>query len=219
MSTQPVRFNHIFDQWAKAYDDTVYSEKGEYHEVFFRYEEILRRTAELVEGQPGDLVVDVGAGTGNLSAAVRDAGYRVLAVEPNVSMREQGQAKHPEIPFLEGNFLDLPEMEEPVRGVVCSYAFHHLTDEEKREAARRFYDLLDENGTVVIADTMYASAEEGQAILADAVQRGYHALADDLRREFYTTHAVLREAFEAAGFTVSFERLNKFVWILQARKG
>ena len=218
MEADLVHFNHIFDKWAEAYDDTVYKEHGEYHEVFIGYQEILRKTVEKIQQEPGSLVIDIGTGTGNLGKEAYDQGYQVIGIEPNDAMREQGIKKHPEIHFCSGSFLELSFEEASVDSIISSYAFHHLTDQEKKIAAGEFYKLLTEAGTVVIADTMYETELEGRVILKDAQNKGYHALAEDLQREFYTTHEVLRNAFEEAGFTVSFERMNKFVWILQAKK-
>lgn len=216
--TDIVRFNYIFDKWGKSYDDTVYQKHGEYHEVFDRYEEILKNTAEKIEQPRGALVVDIGTGTGNLAAVVSSYGYTVIGIEPNDTMRLQAIQKHPHIHFTKGHFLDLNFERGSVDSIVCSFAFHHLTDEEKALAVEEFYQILSDKGTVVIADTMYAVLEEGKAILKEAVDREYFILAQDLQREYYTTHAYLKEIFEKAGFSVSFERMNKFVWILQAKK-
>jgi len=50
-----------------------------------------RELTEWVRSQlePGATVVDLGAGTGIFSRALRDAGYRVIPVEPNAAMRER----------------------------------------------------------------------------------------------------------------------------------
>ncbi|MGZ6505442.1 MAG: class I SAM-dependent methyltransferase, partial [Tumebacillaceae bacterium] len=201
---QTVRFNDIFDKWADQYDATVYNEHGEYHEVFARYEDILATTVAKLEQPPGAVIADIGTGTGNLAAVAVQHGYNVLGIEPNDAMRELGAQKHPQIQFLSGHFLDLPLAANAVQGIITSYAFHHLTDEEKAQVAKSFYEVLTVDGTVVIADTMYVSEEEQKWILSDALAKGYLNLAEDLQREFYTSHHVLRDAFEAAGFTVTF---------------
>ncbi|CAN5416866.1 class I SAM-dependent methyltransferase [soil metagenome] len=46
-------------------------------------------------------VVDIGAGTGKLTAALVEHGHRVVAVEPSVSMREQLAARLPSLTILD----------------------------------------------------------------------------------------------------------------------
>lgn len=215
---EETRFNEIFDRWADEYDHSVYRQEGEYAEVFARYDQILAQTIENLGLKPGDTVLDIGAGTGNLSAVALRKGYRVIAVEPNLAMRERGKAKHPELDYREGSFLNLPFPAGSIQGIVSSYAFHHLTDEEKVEAAQLFHRLLSERGRVVIADTMYERDQVRDELILAAQELGFTNLAADLQREFYTTHDVLRTLFAKAGFSASFQPMNRFVWILTAVK-
>lgn len=213
---EDTRFKEIFDRWADEYDQSVYRQEGEYAEVFAGYDQILAQTIESLGLKPGDVVLDIGAGTGNLSAVALGKGYRVIAVEPNQAMRERGKAKYPELDYVEGSFLNLPFSPGSIQGIVSSYAFHHLTDEEKGEAARLFHRLLSDGGRVVISDTMYEKAQVREELIRAAQERGFTSLAADLQREFYTTHEVLRTLFERAGFSTSFQPMNRFVWILSA---
>jgi ubiquinone/menaquinone biosynthesis C-methylase UbiE len=53
----------------------------------------LRDLFALMQLRPHALAADIGAGTGNLTAALVDAGFQVTAVEPNAAMRERGMRK------------------------------------------------------------------------------------------------------------------------------
>lgn len=211
-----LRFNDLFDEWSTHYDETISQKDGEYAEVFENYEEILQRTAQNIAMSPNATVVDIGSGTGNLAYQAFLKGYNVQGVEPNEKMRQLSLKKYPEIPIQTGSFLTLPFAEHSIDAFISSYAFHHLSDDEKAQAALLLKSKLRPHGKVVIADTMYASKEAGIQLLEDARSRKFTHLVDDLNSEFYTTHEVLRHAFEKAGFSVSFEQLNKFVWILTA---
>jgi putative AdoMet-dependent methyltransferase len=57
-----------------------------------------------------------------------------------------------------------------------------------------------------------------QQAIDEAIQRGFHNLAEDLQREYYTTLDALERMFHAGGFFVEFTRLNKFVWLMEAVK-
>ncbi len=212
------RFNALFDGWADAYDATVSAADGEYQEVFVNYQEILKQTVKQIDNPEGAKVLDIGSGTGNLGYVASLAGCNVTGVEPNGKMRQLAKGKYPGLHFVEGSFLSIPVENESIDAIISSYAFHHLTDDEKGEAVKYFLAKLKPAGKVVIADTMYSSLEVREEILQDALSKGYTHLANDLETEFYTTHKVLEKLFSNAGFTVSFEPMNKFVWILTAVK-
>ena len=105
-----------------------------------------------------------------------------------------------------------------VQTIASSYAFHHLTDEEKAKAIASYSELLAPGGKIVFADTMYESVEAYQRAITDASQKGFHNLAKDLQSEYYTTIPVLSTIFENNAFDVHFEQCNDFVWIMEGVK-
>ncbi|MGM9934576.1 class I SAM-dependent methyltransferase [uncultured Clostridium sp.] len=125
--------------------------------------------------------------------------------------------KYPFIKFMPGTFLSIPIEDHSLDAIINSYAFHHLTDDEKKEAVKLFKNKLQKDGLVIIADTMYESEIAKENILNDVKSSGYSSLLHDLETEFYTTHKILKNIFEHEGFKVSFLQMNKFVWILTAK--
>jgi cysteine synthase A len=212
------KFNFLFDNWADAYDQTVSDAKGEYHEVFEGYQHILEETVSNIGKKAGDIILDIGSGTGNLTYIAKLAGYNVTGVDPNKNMRAIAEEKFPDIDFADGGFLNIPQSNSSIDAIISSYAFHHLSDEDKKLAALLFSTKLKTGGTVVIADTMYETDEEKTKLIRDSISKNYTSLAEDLETEFYTTHKVLSDIFTYAGFETSFKQMNKFVWILTATK-
>jgi len=212
------KFNFLFDSWADAYDQTVYDQKGEYHEVFENYQAILEQTVIEIAKEPGATILDIGSGTGNLSYIASLANYNVIGIDPNKRMMEISKEKFHNIDFVEGGFLNIPQANNSIDAIISSYAFHHLSDEDKKLSALLFSTKLKVNGKVIIADTMYSSDEDKITLIDDSLEKNYTSLAEDLETEFYTTHQVLTEIFTYAGFKVSFKKMNKFVWILTATK-
>jgi len=212
------KYNFLFDSWADAYDETVYDKNGEYHEVFENYQGILEQTVTEIAKAPGATVLDLGSGTGNLSHIASLANYKVIGIDPNKKMRDISKGKFPNIDFVDGGFLNIPQDNNSIEAIISSYAFHHLSDEDKKLAALLFSTKLKTNGKVIITDTMYSSAKVKNDLLEDSLEKNYTSLAEDLQTEFYTTHQVLSEIFTFAGFKVSFKQMNKFVWILTAIK-
>jgi len=207
-------FLEIFEQWADSYDETVIGNDIEYKEVFSNYEKILEEVATRSFGH----VVEFGVGTGNLTKRLLERGLKVTGIEPSPSMRKLAQEKiGSEAVIKDGDFMTFT-VEENADTLVSTYAFHHLTDEEKAEAVSSYGKLLSDGGKIVFADTMYESEEHYQQAISDAMQNGFHNLANDLKTEYYTTIPVLKKILEDNGFQVSFTRFNDFVWLMEGVK-
>ncbi|MGE7182813.1 class I SAM-dependent DNA methyltransferase [Peribacillus sp. NPDC006672] len=207
-------FIDLFEKWSKSYDDTVGGYDIEYQEVFKHYDRILDSVTNRVHGH----VLEFGVGTGNLTERLLKKGLEVSGIEPSPAMREIAVSKlQGKTEIVDGDFIDFPKPEQ-VDSIVSTYAFHHLTDEEKEKAIANYGKLLNTGGKIVFADTMYQSREAHEQAISDARQAGFHNLANDLQTEYYTTIPFLEKALEANGYKVNFERCNQFVWIMEAEK-
>lgn len=211
------RFNALFDDYAKDYDEIVAKENGEYSDLYKNYNEILNETVKHVSKFKGAKLIDIGSGTGNLTKIAKEFGYDIVGIEPNRKTRNIASVKYPDVKFLSGTFLDLPIDNDSLDGIISSLAFHNLTDNEKKEAVKLFKTKLHQYGTVVIADTIYESDEVKDNLLNDLEKEGKYALAHDLRKEFGASKETLKNIFEEEGFSVSFVQINKFIWILTAK--
>ncbi len=107
---------------------------------------------------------------------------------------------------------------EIVNTIVSTYAFHHLTDEEKKIAFSKYGKILAKGDKIVFADTMFLTQDTYNDTINSAKKNGFHNLAEDLLREHYTTIPVFESIASDTGFTVQFERCNDFVWLLEATK-
>lgn len=207
-------FIPLFDEWADHYDDTVTGHDDEYREVFNGYEGILDKVVTRSKGQ----VLEFGVGTGNLTERLLKAGHKVLGIEPSPAMREKAMDKlRDDTIIIDGDFLEF-QAEKQMDTLVSTYAFHHLTDEEKQKAIAIYSKLLRSGGKIVFADTMYPSKEEHIRAIEEAKEAGFFNLAADLATEYYPTIPFLKHILEEYGFMVSFDRCNQFVWIVEAEK-
>ncbi|MEK5381463.1 class I SAM-dependent DNA methyltransferase [Niallia sp. FSL W8-0635] len=206
-------FLEIFEQWADSYDDSLTKDK-EYEEVFRHYDHILNKVAERSTGH----VVEFGPGTGNLTLKLIENGLKVTAIEPSPAMRKIAQDKiGKKAMLIEGDFLQF-KLDSNPDTFVSTYAFHHLTDQEKDEAIKLYSNLLPKGGKIVFADTMYLTTGTYNKAIKDAMEKGHHNLAEDLQREYYTTIPILTDILEKNGFSPRFEKMNDFVWIMQGEK-
>jgi len=206
-------FLHVFEEWANTYDDTVVGNDLEYQEVFRNYEGILQEVVNRTVGK----VLEFGSGTGNLTEKLAEKGYHVIAVEPSKSMRALAENKKINATFIDGDFLTFPAIYQ-IDTIVSTYAFHHLTDEEKSVAIKGYGNLLPKGGRIVFADTMFENKEVYEQTIEEAVKMGHLRLAEDLRTEYYSTIPYFTHIFEENGFTITFKRCNTFVWIIEAIK-
>jgi SAM-dependent methyltransferase len=113
---------------------------------------------EALAPQPGESVVDVGAGTGTelrrLAQAVAPNG-RAVGVEPNPGLREEA-AKRAALmgsaaTFVDGDAADLPFADGAVHVLRCERVFQHLADPQG--AAHELARVLSPGGRVAVLDS------------------------------------------------------------------
>ena len=125
----------LFDTIGETYADTRQAD-----------ERIVALLVEYLGLSHGATVADIGAGTGNYSVALAEAGFRMLAVEPSSVMRRNAWS-HPRVEWREGCAENIPLSDASVDGVVSTLAVCHFTDSHKaiEEMAR-----ISGTGSVVI---------------------------------------------------------------------
>ncbi|MCI3028633.1 class I SAM-dependent methyltransferase [Desemzia sp. C1] len=208
-------FLDIFTDWATDYDDFVTGEDEEYKEVFSGYDLILQ---ELVK-RSGEFVLELGVGTGNLTRKLLAAGKRVYPIEPSGEMRQLADAKLlGTVDIIDGDMQNFPLPPYKINTILSSYVFHHLNAGEKAEVLYQYYDLLEDGGSVVFADTMFIDQDSYDQKTAEAAHNQFYGLAEDLKREYYPLIPDLYHSFKDAGFRVSFTQMNPYVWIVEGKK-
>ena len=91
---------------------------------------IVRQLLDLLDLPPNSTIADLGAGTGNYSRAIAEAGYEVVAIEPSEVMRNQA-IPHPRVNWIAGSAEQIPLGDRAVDGVVVMLALHHFRDLEQ----------------------------------------------------------------------------------------
>jgi ubiquinone/menaquinone biosynthesis C-methylase UbiE len=123
------------------------------------------RIVELAEPRRGDLVVDLGAGTGLLALALAPLVQHLVAVDISKPMLERldDTAAADGVDNVEPLVADLrrlPLEDESATLVVSNYAFHHLDDPGKQLALAEARRILRPGGRLVICDMMFSLSLE-----------------------------------------------------------
>lgn len=116
------------------------------------------RLVEAIAPTAGDIVVDVGAGTGTLALMLKQASPEatLIGVDPDPAQLDRARAKARlaglSIRF-ENAFADaLPFEDRTATGVVSSLVLHHLKQATKRATLAEAYRILKPGGRLLIAD-------------------------------------------------------------------
>ena len=175
---------------AESYDVQIRRLIPHYDEMIATGVELLAALAP-VDGR----VLDLGGGTGALSAAVLDGlpGVRVTILDVDADMLGEARPRlarfTDRVSFQEGSFLDpLP----PADAVVASLALHHVHDLRTKTALyRSIHDTLSPGGVLLNLDAAVTEDERLNGLVFDrmAARMGDHGITDPEARHHFAAWA------------------------------
>ncbi|MGI9009055.1 MAG: class I SAM-dependent methyltransferase [Streptosporangiaceae bacterium] len=128
--------------------------------------------------QPGDRVVDLGCGSGQIALALAEAGALVLAVDGGAAAlaRLKATARDRALPGLEILVRPIDCLSLPARSadlIVTSYAMHRLRPADKERLVSASFHWLKPGGTLIVADMMFGrgSSRADRAMIRTKVRR------------------------------------------------
>lgn len=151
-----------FDLWADSYDRAVglSDEDGSY--PFAGYRAVLNHIYNRALSHGTPRVLDLGFGTGALTAMLYARGCEIWGQDFSERMIALAQPKMPLARLYSGDFsraLAAPLLENAYDVIVATYALHHLDFEGKARLIRRLQALLAPGGEILIGDVAFESAE------------------------------------------------------------
>lgn len=206
-----------FDRWAKRYDETIKRACKEDDWMYRNYEKILKQVVEFAQDildKTRTVVVDIGIGTGNLAQKFVGKVKCLIGVDPSAEMLKIAKKKLPEIEVREGSFLEPPVEDNSADLVISSYAFHHLTEEEKIKALEEMFRILKNRGKIIIADLMFANRETEKRIKRKLVTEGKREILEEIEEEYYGYVETLTKKLREIGFSTQEKQMTDFVWVI-----
>jgi putative AdoMet-dependent methyltransferase len=149
------------------------------------HRQALQAAVRLLAPTAGESGLDVGAGTGSLTAELANQGARMTAVDQSRRMLELCARSCPEAAVKLGNFLAIPCFDGQFDFAATSFALHHLTGEQKLLALAEMDRTLKPRGRLCIVDYMHGAAPGRTAPPPDEHYADPDALVDELRQRGY----------------------------------
>lgn len=201
-----------FDHKASSHDEYVRNNNDEYQ----NYEEALDMIVQWVSPQQNEWGLDIGTGTGNLAGKFLTRNIKMAAIDQSKEMLKQCRRKFPNMETKLGNFLAIPYLDEDFDFVVTSFAFHHLTHEQKKLALTEMRRVLKPHGRICIADLMFENRKKQVEYLQDLSEKGMNNTVKAIQDEYYSILTDLLEWFDKNRYITKYHQINDFLYIVYA---
>jgi demethylmenaquinone methyltransferase/2-methoxy-6-polyprenyl-1,4-benzoquinol methylase len=109
-----------------------------------------KRVVELVAPRPGEVILDLAAGTGTSSQPFADAGATVVPCDFSIGMLEVGKRDRPDLAFTAGDGMRLPFGEATFDAVTISFGLRNIVD--PIEGLRELLRVTKPGGRIVVCE-------------------------------------------------------------------
>jgi demethylmenaquinone methyltransferase/2-methoxy-6-polyprenyl-1,4-benzoquinol methylase len=138
-----------------------------------RWRSEVRKALEL---EPGQLVLDIAAGTGTSTAAFTATGAKVIAADFSLGMLEVGKDRNPTIPFVAADALALPFPDSTFDRITISFGLRNVAD--RMVALKEFLRVTKPGGLVVICEFSHPTFTPLRKVYTEYLMAALPVLSD-----------------------------------------
>jgi putative AdoMet-dependent methyltransferase len=198
-----------FDHWAENYDQSVTDDQ---HFPFMGYEAVLDKIIELAAPSPGQHILDLGTGTGNLALRFNAAGCQIWGTDFSPAMLAKAQEKLPDAHLFQADLRGpWPQgLNRRFDCIVSAYVFHHFEKAEKVQiSAALVRKYLAPNSRLILADIAFPNQ--------NALEKVKSAAGEAWEDEFYWSADECLPALEAVGLKARFHQVSACAGIFEIK--
>ena len=182
--------NKGFDLWANGYDKAVNISDEENRYPFAGYKNVLSEIYRKVLEKNTPSVLDIGFGTGILTAKLYEQGCKIYGQDFSAKMLEIASKKMEQAQFYQGDFshgLVKPLRKYTYDFIIATYSLHHLTDKEKISFLKELKELLKADGMIIVGDIAFETRIELEKCRIEAGREWddteVYFVVDELKKE------------------------------------
>lgn len=135
-----------------------------------------RQVVDLVAPQPGELVLDLAAGTGTSSLPFAEAGATVVPCDFSLGMLEVGRQQYPGLSFVAGDGMRLPFDDDVFDAVTISFGLRNIHD--PLEGLRELLRVTRPGGRIVVCEFSTPTWAPFEAVYSNYLMRALPAIAE-----------------------------------------
>jgi trans-aconitate methyltransferase len=175
----------------QCWDANLYDDK---HAFVWQYGASL---VGLLAPKAGERILDLGCGTGHLTAQIAQAGATVVGLDHSAEMLEQARSAYPLLQFIQGDARDF-SFAEPFGAVFSNAVLHWIQPPEA--VIRCVRDALRPGGRFVAEFGGRGNVRRVLAVLRETAER--MGLTPDLPQSYFPSLSEYATLLEAAGLEV-----------------
>ena len=134
-----------------------------------------RLVVDAVGAGPGELVLDLAAGTGTSTAAFAERGASVVACDFSLGMLQVGRRRRPAMPFVAGDALRLPFADDSFDAVSISFGLRNVNDVDL--ALAELHRVTKPGGRLVVCEFSHPTWAPFRTVYVEYLMRALPAVA------------------------------------------
>ncbi|MDX6209980.1 MAG: demethylmenaquinone methyltransferase / 2-methoxy-6-polyprenyl,4-benzoquinol methylase [Frankiales bacterium] len=134
-----------------------------------------RLVVDAVGAGPGELVLDLAAGTGTSSAAFAERGASAVACDFSLGMLQVGRRRRPSMPFVAGDALRLPFADDSFDAVSISFGLRNVHDVDR--ALAELHRVTKPGGRLVVCEFSHPTWAPFRTVYVEYLMRALPAVA------------------------------------------